>query len=182
LPKPDSFWAWYRRLVAKKFDGAQRLRYPGQPYRSAGVGSSGATNGTRIGDTIGSSARWPNWFAHYLIRRRQIFCVTTLWEGLYRRSHEGACWRRLLYGGNAHLEGLSERAIECCSSFIWTPDDSAWRVSPDIQIKDECNRAAAAQSRSLGDIRMAGMFCTIAIQNSAVRSLGRGRDACFSSS
>jgi hypothetical protein len=29
--KPDTVLAWYRRLVARKFDGSKELRYPGRP-------------------------------------------------------------------------------------------------------------------------------------------------------
>ena len=31
VAKPDTILAWYRRLVAQKFDGAQRRAYPGRP-------------------------------------------------------------------------------------------------------------------------------------------------------
>ncbi|HKD06666.1 MAG TPA: hypothetical protein VKB79_12265, partial [Bryobacteraceae bacterium] len=31
VAKPDSILAWYRRLIAHKFDGSQRRIYPGRP-------------------------------------------------------------------------------------------------------------------------------------------------------
>jgi putative transposase len=31
IAKPDTILAWYRRLVAKKFDGSKRRQYPGRP-------------------------------------------------------------------------------------------------------------------------------------------------------
>src|SRR6202171_1899150 len=31
VPKPDTILAWYRRLVAEKFDGSQHRQYPGRP-------------------------------------------------------------------------------------------------------------------------------------------------------
>src|SRR5216683_7609529 len=31
VAKPDTILAWYRRLVAEKFDGSQRRQYPGRP-------------------------------------------------------------------------------------------------------------------------------------------------------
>jgi putative transposase len=31
VAKPDTILAWYRRLVAKKFDGSKHRRYPGRP-------------------------------------------------------------------------------------------------------------------------------------------------------
>jgi len=29
--KPDTIMGWYRRLVARKFDGSKSRRYPGRP-------------------------------------------------------------------------------------------------------------------------------------------------------
>src|SRR5262249_59987907 len=37
VAKPDSILAWYRRLIARKFDGSQSRRYPGRPRISAQV-------------------------------------------------------------------------------------------------------------------------------------------------
>src|SRR6476659_6308846 len=31
VAKPDTILAWYRRLVAKKFDGSKQRAYPGRP-------------------------------------------------------------------------------------------------------------------------------------------------------
>ena len=31
VAKPDTILAWYRRLVAKKFDGSKHRQYPGRP-------------------------------------------------------------------------------------------------------------------------------------------------------
>ena len=31
VAKPDTILAWYRRLIAKKFDGSKHRRYPGRP-------------------------------------------------------------------------------------------------------------------------------------------------------
>src|SRR6187399_3032561 len=35
VAKPDTLLAWYRRLVAQKFDGAKHRAYPGRPRVSA---------------------------------------------------------------------------------------------------------------------------------------------------
>ena len=35
--KPDTILAWYRGLIARKFDGSQSRRYPGRPRISAEV-------------------------------------------------------------------------------------------------------------------------------------------------
>src|SRR5678816_2291846 len=37
VAKPDTILAWYRRLIARQFDGSQSRRYPGRPRMSAEV-------------------------------------------------------------------------------------------------------------------------------------------------
>src|SRR5262249_34723625 len=37
VAKPDTILAWYRGLIARKFDGSQSRRYPGRPRISAQV-------------------------------------------------------------------------------------------------------------------------------------------------
>ena len=39
VAKPDTIPAWYRRLVAQKFDGSKHRRYPGRPRIEAKVGA-----------------------------------------------------------------------------------------------------------------------------------------------
>src|ERR1700681_4687513 len=39
VAKPDTILAWYRRLVAQKFDGSKHRQYPGHPPVSLGVGA-----------------------------------------------------------------------------------------------------------------------------------------------
>jgi len=37
VAKPDTILAWYRRLIAKKFDGSKHRQYPGRPRVTAEV-------------------------------------------------------------------------------------------------------------------------------------------------
>jgi hypothetical protein len=37
VAKPETILAWYRRLVARKFDGSKRRSYPGRPPIDAAV-------------------------------------------------------------------------------------------------------------------------------------------------
>src|ERR1700693_3099522 len=37
VAKPDTILAWYRRLIAQKFDGSKHRRYPGRPPVSSEV-------------------------------------------------------------------------------------------------------------------------------------------------
>ena len=61
IARPDTILGWYRKLVARKFDGSKARRYPGRPrirreveqliIRMAGKTGTGATTGSR--------GRWP---------------------------------------------------------------------------------------------------------------------------
>ena len=37
MAQPDTILAWYRRLVARKFDGSKHRAYPGRPRVDAGI-------------------------------------------------------------------------------------------------------------------------------------------------
>src|SRR5258707_2868941 len=47
VAKPDTLLAWYRRLVAQKFDGSRRRAYPGRPRVSPGSGGARSSIRTR---------------------------------------------------------------------------------------------------------------------------------------
>ena len=51
--KPDTLMDWYRRLVARKFDGSKSRRYPGRPRIDSDIVqlASGWPKRTRIGAT-----------------------------------------------------------------------------------------------------------------------------------
>src|SRR5215470_11128473 len=63
VAKPDSILAWYRRLIAHKFDGSQCRTYPGRPRISAEVqelvvGFARENSGWGYD---ASPVRWPTW-------------------------------------------------------------------------------------------------------------------------
>lgn len=60
VAKPDTILAWYRRLVAQKFDGSKQRQYPGRPPVSAEVEGL---------DMTGSSAPLPTWVITCPIKR-----------------------------------------------------------------------------------------------------------------
>lgn len=37
VAKPETILAWYRRLIAKKFDGSKQRKYPGRPRIGSGI-------------------------------------------------------------------------------------------------------------------------------------------------
>ena len=46
IAKPDTILAWYRRLIARKFDGSQHRPYPGRPRIEPKLESAGGPDGT----------------------------------------------------------------------------------------------------------------------------------------
>ena len=47
VAKPDTILAWYRRLVARKFDGSKQRSYPGRPASSTRDRRIGGSDGER---------------------------------------------------------------------------------------------------------------------------------------
>ena len=60
VAKPETILAWYRRLVAQKFDGSKHRQYPSRPPVSSEVEalSSRWRARTPAGATIASWERW----------------------------------------------------------------------------------------------------------------------------
>jgi putative transposase len=51
VAKPDTILGWYRRLIARKFDGSKHRQYPGRPpfSRSRGFGGPDGTRELWLG-------------------------------------------------------------------------------------------------------------------------------------
>lgn len=79
VAKPDTILAWYRRLIAQKFDGSRHRSYPGRPRVGREVTDLIVRMALRIpaGAMIGSSERWPIWDILFPIRRWVICCAVT---------------------------------------------------------------------------------------------------------
>jgi hypothetical protein len=56
VAKPDTILGWYRRLVARKFDGSRHRGYPARPRVSFVLRAR-----TGVGATTASWAGWPIW-------------------------------------------------------------------------------------------------------------------------
>ena len=63
LAKPDTILAWYRRLVAEKFDGSKQRRTPGRPRPSPEIEDLWFAwlARTPAGATTGLWEHWPTW-------------------------------------------------------------------------------------------------------------------------
>ena len=59
VAKPDTILGWYKRLVAAKFDGSAKRRYPGRPRVSTEESLSGsvATTVEETGSSLGGASR-----------------------------------------------------------------------------------------------------------------------------
>src|SRR5215472_5774546 len=79
VAKPDTILAWYRRLIARKFDGSQSRPYPGRPRISATVEDwwFASPARTRVGVTTASWGRWPTWVIRFRTRLWAISCAAT---------------------------------------------------------------------------------------------------------
>jgi putative transposase len=49
VAKPDTILAWYRRLLAQKFDGSKHRQYPGRPPISSEVEAFGPHGARELG-------------------------------------------------------------------------------------------------------------------------------------
>jgi hypothetical protein len=102
VARPDTILAWYRKLVARKFDGSKARRGPGRPrikreveqliVRMAEENLDWAMTGLR--------ARWPIWGMRIAIRRSAMSCNAMVCrphpsagEQLLGRPSFGPTWR-----------------------------------------------------------------------------------------
>ena len=76
VAKPDTILAWYRKLVARKFDGSKARRGPGIPRvdRELGQLIVRLAKETVTGAMTGLRGRWPIWGTRSAIRRSAMSC------------------------------------------------------------------------------------------------------------
>ena len=111
VAKPDTLLAWYRRLVAQKFDGSRQRSYPGRPRIEQ-----------EIGELVVKMAREnPSWgydrivgalanLGHIVSDQTVGNILRLAWhgpsakaqpahklEGFHRFAHGGSGWRRFLH-------------------------------------------------------------------------------------
>jgi hypothetical protein len=118
VAKPDTILAWYRRLIAKKFDGSKFRSYPGRPRISREVTDlivqmAKENSGWGYDRIVGALANLGHVVSDQtvgnILRRHGIAPApkrsqTTTWKGLYPLAHGCACRSRFLYRRGAHLE------------------------------------------------------------------------------
>jgi hypothetical protein len=99
IAKPDTILAWYRRLVAKKFDGSKQRRTPGRPRTSSEIEdlvvrlareNSGWGYDRIVGALANLGHQVSDQTVGHILRRRGIAPVperskTTTWKDFIRR-------------------------------------------------------------------------------------------------
>jgi len=76
VAKPDTILAWYRRLVAQKFDGSKHRQYPAlRSHQKSKTWWSGWRERTPAGDMTESLAHWPTWAITCPIKRWGTYSV-----------------------------------------------------------------------------------------------------------
>jgi hypothetical protein len=115
VAKPDTILAWYRKLVAHKFDGSKARRGPGRPRVARKVEQLivRLAEENRDWGYDGLPGRWPIWDIVYAIRRSAMSCSATICRRPGAQAHDhlvgvhshplGASGgHRLLHRGGAH--------------------------------------------------------------------------------
>ena len=79
VARPDTILAWYRKLVARKFDGSKARRGPGRPRIKREVEEliirMASENRDWGYDRL--RGRWPIWDTRFPIKRLAMFCNAT---------------------------------------------------------------------------------------------------------
>ena len=119
IAKPDTILAWYRKLVAQKFDGSKKRGLAGRPRVDAAIEelvvklareNSGWGYDRIVGALANLGQEISDQSVGNILRRHGIAPApkrkqSTTWSD-FIRSHIGCSGRRgLLYGGSAHVEG-----------------------------------------------------------------------------
>jgi len=97
VAKPDTILVWYRRHIAKKFDGSKHRQYPDRPKVQPEVEALVVQMARENTGWTASSERWPIWATACPIRRCEHSATPRhcsgseakpedVLEGFYRRS------------------------------------------------------------------------------------------------
>src|SRR5438445_3528689 len=112
VAKPDTILAWYRRLIARKFDGSKFRTSPGRPRIAPAVEAlivrfARENSGWGYDRIVGALANLGHLVSDQtvgnILRRHDIAPApkrsqTTTWKDFIRRHNGRACWNRFLHG------------------------------------------------------------------------------------
>jgi hypothetical protein len=139
VAKPDTILAWYRRLIARKFDGSKLRTSPGRPPSHPKWKRSlcASPERTPAGDTTASSEPWQISATLFPIKRWETSSGDTgssrhpsgarTQPGRISSALTWPSWQVPTSSQSKCSPGDVSPPTTCCSSFIWKP---AVSVSP----------------------------------------------------
>jgi hypothetical protein len=180
VAKPDTILAWYRTLIAHKFDGSKHRRYPGRPriepkLEALILQMARANSGWGYDRIVGALANLgydvSDETVGNVLKRRGIppapkRSQTTTWEEFIQEH------LAVLAGIDFFtVEALSWRGLvtyTSCSLFIWRVAGSVLLESHGIPTKNGCSKWRATPPARVGDSWIsAATYCMIATRSSA---------------
>jgi hypothetical protein len=161
--KPDTILAWFRKLVAKKFDASRHCLYPGRPpigreitelivrlarensgWRYDRIAGALQNLGYHVSDqTVGNVLR--RFGIPPAPKRRQQMT----WADFIRSSY-GRARRHRFFHPWRYSPGAGWQPIMCRSFCTWRRAASRWLESPDIRPKTDRPHTAHAQLAFFG--------------------------------
>jgi putative transposase len=112
-PKPDTILAWYRRLIARKFDGSKFRSYPGRPRISREVTDLIVQMARENSGwaTTASLELWRTWATEFPIKRWATRCANTALHQRRKRS-QTTTWKDFIRSHMDVLTGVDFFTIE----------------------------------------------------------------------
>ena len=183
IAKPDTILAWYRKLVAQKFDGSKKRRLAGRPRVDAAIEElvvklARENSGWGYDRIVGAVANLGHEISDQsvgnILRRHGIAPApkrkqSTTWSGFIRSHMDVLAGTDFFTVEGSH--GGAWRRIMCCSSFIWA---TVGYRSPESRIIPTLWRwsrwPATRRWRNWDACTAADIFCMIATPSFANRS------------
>src|ERR1035441_1822172 len=152
VAKPDTLLAWYRKLIASKFDGSKFRKSGGRPRVDEETERLVVRWRKKIpgGAMTGSWAPWPTWVCGSRIRRWAIFSAAMIFHRLPSGSRRpvgetlsGLTWRYWWRPTSSRWKCLRSKAwlpTTCCSLSSWRVGGFVWPESRPIRTSSGWNR------------------------------------------
>ena len=183
IAKPDTILAWYRKLVAQKFDGSKKRGLAGRPRVDAAIEelvvklareNSGWGYDRIVGALANLGHKISDQSVGNILRRQGIApprSANKVQPGATSLGRTWMCWQARTSLRWKCSRGGAWRRIMCCSSFIWAT--GGYR-SPESRIIPTLWRWSRWPEtrlwRNWGACTPAEIFCMIATPSSANRS------------
>ena len=120
MPKPDTILAWYRKLIACKFDGSKHRTYPGRPrvepkleapHYADGEENSGLGYGRIAGAVANLGCRVSDQTVGNIMKRHRLAPAP-------KRS-TNTPWKEFIQSHMAVLAGMGFFTVEARPGVVW---------------------------------------------------------------